>query len=326
MSEKRTELVEKNTETTVDVLIPVYKPGKTFLELLRRLLVQTYPIQRIIIMNTERKYWNEAEIAPLFAESDTRWSVFHLTKPEFDHGRTRHQGMMESDAEICLCMTQDAVPQNRRLVEHLVEALESCPDAAVAYGRQLPASDCGVIERFTRAFNYPPESRVKTRNDLDELGIKTFFCSNVCAAYRRSRYLELGGFIKRTIFNEDMIFAGTAVQAGYAIVYAADACVVHSHNYTALEQLHRNFDLAVSQADHPEIFSGIPSEGEGIRLVKKTAACLVSTGHWYLLPRLVSQSGMKYLGYRLGRNYRRLPMWLVRKLSMNRVYWQQPIQ
>lgn len=326
MSEKKTERIGNENEITVDVLIPVYQPGRTFLELLRRLLAQTYPIQRIIIMNTEQKYWDEAEIAPLFAQSSTRLSVFHLTKPEFDHGRTRHQGMMESDAEICLCMTQDAVPQDRRLVEHLVEALLACQNAAAAYGRQLPASDCGVIERFTRAFNYPPESRVKTRDDLGELGIKTFFCSNVCAAYRRSRYLELGGFIKRTIFNEDMIFAGMAVQAGYAIVYAADACVIHSHNYTALEQLHRNFDLAVSQADHPEVFAGIPSEGEGIRLVKKTAACLLHTGHWYLLPRLVNQSGMKYLGYRLGKNYRKLPMWLVKKMSMNRSYWHQPIQ
>lgn len=36
---------------------------------------------------------------------------------------------------------------------------------------------------------------------------KTFFCSNVCAMYRRSIYEKLGGFVKHTIFNEDMIFA-----------------------------------------------------------------------------------------------------------------------
>ena len=38
-----------------------------------------------------------------------------------------------------------------------------------------------------------------------------------------------------------------------AIAYVAEARVVHSHNYTNRQQLHRNFDLAVSQADHPEI-------------------------------------------------------------------------
>ena len=58
---------------------------------------------------------------------------------------------------------------------------------------------------------------------LRRLGIKTFFCSNVCAAYRREIYEELGGFVKHTIFNEDMIYAAKAVEAGYAIAYAADA-------------------------------------------------------------------------------------------------------
>ena len=94
-------------------------------------------------------------------------------------------------------------------------------------------------------------SRLKGKEDEDELGIKTYFCSNVCAAYRRDIYLKLGGFTKKTIFNEDMIFAGHAVEAGYQIAYAADAQVIHSHNYTAMQQLHRNFDLGVSQADHP---------------------------------------------------------------------------
>ena len=37
----------------VDVIIPVYKPDQKFLSLLKRLKRQTYPVNRIIIMNTE---------------------------------------------------------------------------------------------------------------------------------------------------------------------------------------------------------------------------------------------------------------------------------
>ena len=59
--------------------------------------------------------------------------------------------------------------------------------------------------------------------------------------YDRRTYEELGGFVESTLFNEDMIYAGHLVQAGYAIAYAADAKVVHSHNYGCLAQLHRNF-------------------------------------------------------------------------------------
>lgn len=44
--------------------------------------------------------------------------------------------------------------------------------------------------------------------------------------------------------------------------------MVHSHNYSVKQQFHRNFDLAVSQTAHPEIFEQVSSEAEGMRLVK----------------------------------------------------------
>ena len=50
-----------------------------------------------------------------------------------------------------------------------------------------------------RNFNYPEQSKIKTKADLETLGIKTFFCSNVCAAYNRKIFDELGGFVKHTI-------------------------------------------------------------------------------------------------------------------------------
>ena len=229
---------------------------------------------------------------------------------------------MKSDADVCICMTHDCVPYDRNLVKELLEALDASERVAAAYARQLPAADCGVIERYTRDFNYPAVSRLKGKEDEDELGIKTYFCSNVCAAYKREIYRKLGGFIRKTIFNEDMIFAAKAMKNGYAVYYAADARVIHSHNYTASQQFHRNFDLAISQADNPDVFSGIRSEGEGIRMVKDTARWLVKTGHAYLVPKLVVDSGFKYLGYLAGKRYKKLPRKLAVKLSMNRNYWK----
>ena len=41
--------------------------------------------------------------------------------------------------------------------------------------------------------------------------------------YRRDIYLKMGGFVTKTIFNEDMIMAANMVQAGYQIAYAAEA-------------------------------------------------------------------------------------------------------
>lgn len=302
-------------EKTVDVIIPTYKPDHKFKRLLEMLKRQTYPVHKIIVMNTEQVYWKKEY------EKEERLEVHHLTKEEFDHGKTRGQAVKYSEADIIVFMTDDSVPADDRLMEYLVQGFDLADRVAEVYARQLPAEDCRVIERYTRSFNYPDEDQVKSLKDLDKLGIKTYFASNVCCAYDRDIYLKLGGFITKTIFNEDMIFAAGAVKAGYSIVYAARARVVHSHNLRGREQFKRNFDLAVSQADHPEIFEGIKSESEGMRLVKNTAAYLGRSGKGYLIPLLIWQSGCKYLGYRLGKRYKKLPMWVVRRCTMNGSYW-----
>ena len=306
---------------TVDVIIPVYKPERGFLTLLEKLQMQTVPVNRIIIMNTEQKYYDELIHGTSYVPDDHTMIVEHLSKREFDHGRTRNQGVRLSEADVFLMMTQDAIPADAFLVERLLSQLDG-EKVAVAYARQLPGRDSGEVERYVRQFNYPEQSRVKTKEDLPELGIKTIFCSNVCAAYDRKVFDALGGFAGRAIFNEDMIFAAKAVEAGYGIAYTADAKVYHSHDYTNRQQFHRNFDLGVSQADHPEVFAKYPSESEGIRLVKSMVAYLVKKRKWNRIPHVIIQSGFKYAGYLCGKHYRRIPKRLVTALSSNKEYWK----
>ena len=107
-----------------------------------------------------------------------------ILKKEFDHGNMRNQGISFSDAEYILLMTQDAIPADNYLVERLVAGFEN-DKVAVAYGRQLPKEDCREAEKFTRSFNYPDKSYLKSKKDTEKLGIKTYFCSNVCAMYKR---------------------------------------------------------------------------------------------------------------------------------------------
>ena len=42
-----------------DVIIPAYHPGEEFDKLLERLSTQKYPVNKIIVMNTEKKFWTE---------------------------------------------------------------------------------------------------------------------------------------------------------------------------------------------------------------------------------------------------------------------------
>lgn len=305
-------------KTRVNVIIPTYHPGKEFPALLKGLKNQEYQPDKVIIMNTEKEGW-DARWETIFPRTE----VHHIKKEQFDHGGTRMAGAALADGGILVFMTQDAVPYDKFLIGNLIKPILERESVGAAYARQLPREDCSFLEKCTRSFNYPETSCIKTEKDMPVYGIKTFFCSNVCAAYRREAYDKAGGFVDRAIFNEDMICAGNMVKAGYGIAYAADAKVVHSHNYTCLQQLHRNFDLGVSQADHPEIFQNVPSEGEGLRLVKKTAGILVKAGKFWLLPKLFFQSGFKYIGYFMGKRYKKLPRRIVLWATMNKAYWKK---
>lgn len=302
---------------SVDVIIPVYHPPKGWERLLEGLRKQSTPVGKIILMNTGEAPWKE-KIEAAYPGTE----VHLLEKKDFDHGGTRHLGSTYSQADYLLFLTQDAQIVDEYLVEAFLETFEKHPMVKAAYGRQLPFEDCREIERYTRQFNYPEESRIKSAKDLKTLGIKTFFCSNVCAMYERDTYVKMGGFTRKTIFNEDMIYAGGLIQKGYEIAYVANAQVKHSHNYNTREQFHRNFDLAVSQADHPEIFSGIRSEKEGIRLVWNTMKYLAKKGKLWMWVPLVTTSTGKILGYKMGQNYKKLSKKTILRCTMNPGYWK----
>lgn len=305
----------------VDVIIPVYRPEEDKLEeLIQKLNSQTEKPGHIYFMQTLVGGDEDEQVKKMLMHAENA-VITPVEKKEYDHGGTRNKGASFSDADYMLFMTQDAVPVDEHLIEHMLHAMTS-ERVAVAYGRQLPDDKVGVIEHYTRQFNYPDRSMIKSKKDLEKLGIKTYFCSNVCAMYKKKVYNEMGGFVLHTIFNEDMIMAAGVIQAGYKIAYVAEAKVVHAHKYTYRQQFTRNFDLAVSQRQYREIFEGIKSETEGMRLVKDTMKYLFSHGKWYLIPDLIFQSGFKFLGYRFGKRYDRLPHWLVRKFSMNKAYWR----
>ena len=306
---------------TVDVIIPVYKPGERLKKIIKRLRQQTYPVNRIILINTGRAYFERAfgEDMSCFETDDI--VLRHISEEQFDHGTTRRMAVSMSKADYFICMTDDALPVDRHLVKSLITPLIE-GKASAAYARQLAGKEADIVEKFSRRFNYPAVSRIKSKADMDELGIKTFFCSNACAAYERKTYDKLGGFEKHMIFNEDMVYAGRLVDSGASIAYVAEARVLHTHHYTAMQQLKRNFDLGVSQAQFPELFNRVSSQSEGIRMIRGMLGTLLKKNEYNKIPSVIINSAFKLAGYKLGKAYKKLPQWLIMKLTMNRNYWK----
>ncbi len=323
-------MVRMRTEM-IDVVIPTCYPGERLVEILSVLGKQTVPIRRARIINTDEKgFACFLEQTGMTKEKLEKLlpglTVQHILPEEFDHGATRALGFRECEgADYVLTMTQDALPAGEKLIEELLQPLQSDEKIAVSYARQLPNPEASPEERLSREFNYPAEGCVKSWEDRERLGIKTFFCSNVCALYRLNQWLALGGFPQKAIFNEDMIYACHALQAGCSICYAAKAEVYHSHSYNAGQQFHRNFDLGVSQAQNPDVFGGLSSEGEGLRYVRAVAESMRREGKGSQIPGFLIRCAARLLGYRLGKGYRRLPGNVVKWCSSNRAYWNSEL-
>jgi rhamnosyltransferase len=303
-----------------DIIIPVYKPDTELIDILNSLSKQTHVPDKIILMNTEKQYLDDLFKREGFVP-DESVEIHNITKAEFDHGGTRAAGVGYSESDIFICMTQDAVPADEFFIENIVRPLTDYT-VAVSYARQLPKEGSGIAERTAREFNYPDESVIKSREDLPRLGIKTFFCSNVACAYKRDVYDRLGGFIEKTIFNEDMIYASAAIRAGYKIAYSADARVYHSHNYTARQQFRRNIDLGLSQAEHPEVFAGLSSESEGKKLVMLTFKRMIESGELLQIPVFIWNTVARYTGYLIGKNHDRFSIGFIKRHSMNPEYFK----
>lgn len=310
------------TEKKVSVVIPVCHPGKDLAILLSRLARQDYGVEEILLINTDRRYFDDSLLDGLDNEFKEKLEIIHIEKSEFDHGGTRNYGMNLAKGELVLFMTQDAVPGNRRLVSELVKPFAQ-EDVYVAYARQLPRKNCDIVERYTRAFNYPETEVVKDASTMERYGIKNYFCSDVCAMYHKEKFIGQGGFPPRIIFNEDMVYAAGVIKNGGKVFYAAQAKVIHSHNYTCMEQLKRNFDNGVSQRMYRGLFEGVPSEGEGLRMVLDTGIKLVRDGYFYCIPELVVKSAFKYVGFRLGKGYESLSRQTINRLTSNKEYWKK---
>ena len=77
---------------TVDVIIPTYRPDEKFHMLMRMLRTQTYPIHKIIVMNTGEVLPEEEHFRRHLRQERAGYvpvlEVYHLKKVNFDHGRS----------------------------------------------------------------------------------------------------------------------------------------------------------------------------------------------------------------------------------------------
>lgn len=242
-----------------------------------------------------------------------------IPRKDFDHGGTRNlAASLVPDAEFLIFLTQDALPAGPGLVRELLAPFVD-PQVAMVYARQLPHAGASVAARFSRHHRYPATSFRRTLADAKRLGAMAAFCSNACAAYRRSDYESVGRFPVGFPLGEDMSIAAGFLQAGRAIVYEARAEVFHSHDYDWMQEFSRYFDIGTHHRMDPWLREeGIKVGGEGYAYLVQEVDYTWKAGGIADLPAIVPRLGARWLGYRIGYHLSgRLPCWLSKRLSMH---------
>lgn len=230
--------------SNVSVVIPTCNAGKQFHYLLDELHKQTIRPHEILVIDSSSTD-GTAELA-----QSCGCKVITINHTNFNHGTTRNLGVSNAQTEFVVFLTQDAIPADEDVIAELIKPMQTDSNIAICYGRQLPRPNAQPLERFAREFNYPTQSILKTKNDIETLGLKTFFCSNSCSAIRHSIFNELGGFKNNVIVNEDMLFAAKAILRDYSVYYSAVAKVYHSHSYSLLQTFKRYFNIGRFFADN----------------------------------------------------------------------------
>ena len=287
-------------EATVSVIIPTLNAGTTLKELLAALMDQDYPVEDILVVDSS----SDDETMQICCQyQEVR--VISIPKEEFDHGRTRDMALRQSKSDLIVFLTQDAVPADETFIRKLIAPLSDC-SIAVSVGRQLPNQNATRTEALVRNFNYPPVSRIRSAEDIPRLGIKAFFSSDSCAAYRRDAYLQLGGFDYPLKSNEDMFFAARALRNGYRVAYTADASVYHSHNFSLRAQYARNYLQGYEIERHRTLLGEVSLNSEGMQLVKTVSKALLKEKKVGAVLCFGLDCAARWLGNRNGkRAYRR---------------------
>jgi rhamnosyltransferase len=291
----------------ITIIVPTYNASKYLPSLLERLESQTIRDYELMVVDSSSND-NTVDIA-----QSHRANVITIPQSEFDHGGTRTLAAMEAKGDILVYLTQDALPYNEYAIENIIKPFTDDRRIGATFGRQLPYPQASVFAEHLRLFNYPDVSYTRGLDDKKKYGIKTAFLSNSFAAYRKSALNEIGYFKSGLPFGEDACAGAKILLKGYKIAYVAEAIVLHSHNYTILQDFKRYFDMGTFHRTENWLLKEFgKAEGQAIKYAKSEIAFLLRKRKFYLFPEFILRTLMKYLGYKVGVGYVRVRPWVTK--------------
>lgn len=247
--------------------------------------------------------------------------LVQIPNSEFQHGRTRNQGVELSHGRLIAFLTQDATPASDRWLAEYVKVFDDNPSIGAAYGPHLPRADANplmarLLTDFFAAMSPTGDVVVHTRGAID-------FLSNSNSCIRREMWMKLP--FPELPYAEDRALGAALLEAGWKKAFVPAAGAIHSHDYTLAESSRRWFDEYRGLRDavgekHEASTSGALSILR--RSVKADRRWLAQVSHYgpasrfiWTLRSIVYHSCRIVFGG-LGARADQLPAWLRSRLSL----------
>ena len=277
----------------VDIICPLYEAENYILNLNNSLLKQeNVNINKIQYILTKSKDNSEKIL------KENKLDYILIDKKEFSHSLTREKQALKSKANIIVFISQDIVIENTNYLYNLVNPIIK-GEADACFSRQL--TKFNNIEKYTREANYPDKSIIKTKDDIEKLGLKTFFFSDASSSVNLKVFKKLNGYDgKKLPINEDMYFAYKLIMNGYKIKYCADSICYHSHDFK-LKELYDRYKLTGRFFKENSYIDKYGTNKSGGGLAKYILKRAIKDKNIKVLIRFIPDMAARYIGMKVGK-------------------------
>lgn len=284
---------------TIDIICPLYNAEKYVVDLVKSIEKQNLydKIQNIRFIITKGKDRTEKLVEEI--SGNNKKIIYRQIEPSyFSHSLTREEEAKNSIADILVYITQDVIIEKGNWLEELVKPIIN-DEVQATYSRQL-CNDKKSIEYYTRQKNYPNKSIIKTKVDIEKIGMNTFFYSDAASAIKRDVFEKLNYYDgKKLPTNEDMYIAYKLIINNYKIKYCAESEVVHSHNFSFKETYNRYKLYGRFLKQESQI--NIKSTKAGGGLAKFILVQAIKDKNFVIIIKFLPDMAARFIGMKVGK-------------------------
>lgn len=245
-------LAESSGDRLVSIILPVKNPGPRLRELLLAIRRQRWSgsVEVVAIDSA-----SEDQTVETLRELEA--TVISIEPRSFDHGLTRNLGAAHAAGETLVFVTQSMRPANDRWLANLLAPFATEPRLGGVSSRLTPHPDADPLTRLDgqRDLSFSPERTVRSIEDVSSYQAlspderRRFVSFNTVSCAIRPEALREVPFRRVRTIGEDLLWAKEALEAGFKIAHEPGSVALHSHDYSFLELLGRNFDDGVAHVD-----------------------------------------------------------------------------